>query len=172
MTSAPARPGYTIDSTLGCLLRSAMRAALFAGRGGRPTATVVSLANTDPTCRARGSLPDTLPAQTGAVLGSDADRWIAPSTDDTREGRGGVPRRDVVALEGEHDGVELDAELDVGVADVLGGRLCAAPAVEDGLEGFHVADEVVYDRGDVGVKLGCVKGGAGRDRIGAHGRGD
>jgi len=69
-----------------------------------------------------------------------------------------IARWDVVPLEGEDDGVELDAELDVAVADVLGGRLCAAPAVEGCLEGLHVANEVVYDGGDVGVELGGVKG--------------
>ena len=69
----------------------------------------------------------------------------------------GVPRGDVVPLKGTYDGVELDAELDVTVADVLGGGLCAAPAVEGGFEGFHVANEVVYDRRDVGVELGGVK---------------
>ena len=63
---------------------------------------------------------------------------------------GGAPHGDVVALKGAHDGVELDAELDIALADVVGGRLAAAPAKEGSFECFHVADEVVHDSGDVG----------------------
>ena len=62
---------------------------------------------------------------------------------------GSVPRRDVVPLKGVHDGVELDAELDVAVANVFWGCLCAAPAMEGCLERFHVPDEIVYDGRDV-----------------------
>lgn len=64
-----------------------------------------------------------------------------------------------------NEGVELDAKLDVAVADVFGRRLCAAPAMEGRFEGFHVPNEVVYDRRDVRVKLagsehcGCGFGG-------------
>lgn len=63
---------------------------------------------------------------------------------------GGVPRGDVVCLKGVYDGVEFNAKLDVAVADVFGGSLCAAPAMEGRLEGLHVADEVVHDGRDVG----------------------
>ena len=162
-TSARRGRGYTMwaDGPW----RSATRAALPADHAGPPTATVEPLVSTDPTRRTRGSLPDTLPAPTGAASVSRADRWPSRRLSAVwgRGGGvdGGVPRWDVVPLERMDDGVELDAELDVAVADVLGGCLCEAPAVEGSLEGFHVSDEVVYDRRYVG-------GGACVDR-GAHG---
>lgn len=68
--------GYTTDSMqwMDGPWRSATRAALPAGHAGPPTATDESLVGTDPTRRARGSLPDTLPAPTAAASVSRADR--------------------------------------------------------------------------------------------------
>lgn len=80
----------------------------------------------------------------------------------------GAPHWDIVSLERTHEGVELDAELDVAVADVLGRGLCTAPAMEGCFDGFHVPNEVVYDHWDVGVKLvGLEHAGVGSDR-GTH----
>lgn len=70
-----------------------------------------------------------------------------------------APHWDVVSYECAYDCVELDAELDVAVADVFGCCLCTTPSVKCCFESFHVPDEVVYDGGYVGVELGVISEG-------------
>ena len=137
-----------------------------AGRKGLGTATVESLAYTYPRCRARDVLRDILPAQTEAALGLCVDRCacLSVAAGDASRERTSVPRWDVVAFKGVYDGLELDAELDVAVADVFGGRFDTAPTMEGGFKCFHVPDETVHDRRDVGVELEVVSKGRQLDR--------